>query len=348
MKAEEIRRRHGDLLQKIKSLKMAVNDRKMQLKEMITMGKKHRPKTGFLRTPNHIVILKGMLGTEVTSIRQGFSEKCNTRVYTVNETQTCDSLILDLEKQLRAIDLDLENSVEEYRKKEKEAEQLAALKDEPVKAQIRVPSITSTTGTLQLPTVEHTKWTDSHTMETVIHSGSDNISNSDTTSISVISTSCTPRSTEGKSVKKALPPLNCNTRPQPRPHDLNSLSSENEYTSPRVKHTTSTSADVIFQLQRAKVVSMAARKQSTNSETNVAVHRQSACRPSRVNNARSQYIIKPGVGYPFGSSFPDLPPIPQRKWNGKRYVTVLSAPTMEVSPSKASQVINIRQNTWLW
>lgn len=103
MSSDEIRQRCYATMQKIVSLRVAVNERRHQFNE-VTSTTGCRPKTAFMRTPAYLTRLHDHLLNCIVDLRQIFERGVKARFFAASERIQIRSLIADLERELALID----------------------------------------------------------------------------------------------------------------------------------------------------------------------------------------------------------------------------------------------------
>lgn len=102
MTSDEIRQRCYATMQKIISLRVAVNERRHQFNE-VTSTTGCRPKTAFMRTPAYLTRLYEHLVNCIVDLREVFERGIATRLISASERIQIRSLIADLERELSLI-----------------------------------------------------------------------------------------------------------------------------------------------------------------------------------------------------------------------------------------------------
>lgn len=102
MTSDEIRQRCYATMQKIVSLRVAVNERRHQFNE-VTSTTGCRPKTAFMRTPAYLTQLYEHLLNCIVDLRQVFERGVTNRLILASERIQIRSLIADLDRELALI-----------------------------------------------------------------------------------------------------------------------------------------------------------------------------------------------------------------------------------------------------
>lgn len=101
--ADSIRLNQSFAMEKLSSVKLALNERRLQLQQLVSSEK--RPRTAFLRTPNHIRALFESVSLTAVELRQQLTVSGSeiSRQISPSETSQLSALVSDLERELSAV-----------------------------------------------------------------------------------------------------------------------------------------------------------------------------------------------------------------------------------------------------
>lgn len=104
--ADAIRERCNATMQKLTSLKVAVDERRLQYNEILSVGE-CRPKTAFMKTPQYIIQLYENLTIGTRDLRnvleREISRSSSSEILPPSEKIQLRSLVADLERELRLV-----------------------------------------------------------------------------------------------------------------------------------------------------------------------------------------------------------------------------------------------------
>lgn len=108
-----IRTRHGEIYQKLRALRTAVNEHFRNIQVRVELGDLKRPSSGVYRAPKYVILLTGIVNTEVNGLRSKLTQANIAGQCSEAEYEQMGRLVADLEMQCKHIDLQMKTRFKE-------------------------------------------------------------------------------------------------------------------------------------------------------------------------------------------------------------------------------------------
>ncbi|KAK2146888.1 hypothetical protein LSH36_580g01007 [Paralvinella palmiformis] len=149
----EIRDRYSSMLYKMKSLKLAVNERRHQMQTVQRAGGTKRLKSAIVRPPKYITALQNVVEKDLHALKDDYDRGKSAGVYLEKELQQLDTLVKDLEYNFDEIIRSLYVSADPETSDEDDCQKEPPI-DEPETTTTTKTTMTTTTGECQQTTVD--------------------------------------------------------------------------------------------------------------------------------------------------------------------------------------------------